>query len=75
MNIIANGKPRDVSPYKKLSYDEIVVLIYGPQISEEPVFTVTYYHSPTKKSGSLNKGESVVLKNRMVFNVYKTNKA
>lgn len=72
MNIICNGKERDVTPYKRLSYDEVVMLTYGPSATDS-VFTVTYYGR--KKRGTLTQGESVAIHNGVVFNCLHTNKA
>lgn len=77
MNIICNGRQLDAMPYKRLTYDEVVTLAFGPQVVEASVFTVTYSHRKGNKfeAGSLSKTESVKLKDGMVFNCTRTNAA
>lgn len=74
MTIICNGNERDVTPYKRLSYDELITLSHGPQVTDA-AFTVTYYYKGREKGGILTKGESRALKQGMVFNVIRTNNA
>lgn len=74
MIIICNGRERSLpTKYKRLEYDEVVVLTYGPT-GPEAIHTVTYFHRKGP-SGNLSKGESVKLKTGMVFNCVQTNKA
>lgn len=74
MIIICNGKERDVTPYERLTYDELVTLAWGPQLSDNRVFTVTY-HQKGGSGGNLTDGESVQLSEGMVFNCVRTNNA
>jgi hypothetical protein len=75
-NIILNGRPRSL-PQNQLSYSELVMLAAGPVgKTDERVFTATYFKGPALyRDGSLSAGESVQLKNGMVFTVVQTNKA
>ena len=62
---------------KAISYEQVVVLAFGT-CSEHPdtVYTVTYTKGPEhKRDGSLVKGQSVKVKNGMIFNVSQTNKS
>jgi len=61
----------------EISYEEVVVLAFG-SYSQDPnvVYTVTYSRGPEKKrEGSLVKGQSVKVKQGMIFNVSQTNKS
>jgi len=62
---------------KEISYEEVVILAFG-SYSQDPnvVYTVTYSKGPeNKRQGSLVKGQSVKVKNGMIFNVSQTNKS
>ena len=73
-SIIVNGRPREVTQHK-LTYLEIVQLAYPGELpSERIVYTVTY-SKPNGKEGSLVKGENIKIKNRMIFNVTRTDKS
>lgn len=73
--IIVNGKEKVVTQ-RELSFDDLVVLAYGPPNTDASVFTVTYQKGPDhKERGSLVQGESVKLKNGMIFNVIRTDKS
>ena len=61
----------------KISYEEVVVLAFST-ISNDPnvIYTVTFSKGPEhKREGSLVKGQSVNVKNGMIFNVSQTNKS
>lgn len=61
----------------EISYREVVILAFGTY-SEDPnvVYTVTYSKGPgNKRQGSLVVGQSVNVKNGMIFNVSQTNKS
>lgn len=62
---------------KEISYEEVIVLAYGSYSSDENVvYSVTYAKGEgSKHEGSLVKGESVKVKDRMVFNVTRANKS
>jgi hypothetical protein len=62
---------------KEISYKEVVVLAFG-SYSDDPnvVYTVTYSKGERPhQEGSLVKGESVKVKDGMIFNVTQTNKS
>lgn len=73
--ITINGRDKWL-PHKKLNYDELVMLTFGPAGFDRNTYTVTYQggHGP-KVKGSLVEGESVKLKNKMIFNVISTTNA
>ena len=73
-SIVVNGRPREVSE-RELTYLQVVQLAYPGEVpTENIVFTVTYsYHNG--KDGTLVDGQSVKVKDRMVFNVRKTDKS
>jgi hypothetical protein len=61
---------------RELTFDEIVILAFGPTSGDASVYTVTYQKGPDKKEkGSLVAGESVKLKDGMIFNVVRTDKS
>jgi hypothetical protein len=73
-SIIVNGRPREVSDHK-LTYLQVVQLAYPGEVPTETiVFTVTY-SNPHGRDGSLTDGESVVVKDGMIFNVRKTDRS
>jgi hypothetical protein len=73
--IVVNGRERVVQQ-KLLAFDEVVVLAFGPPNYESSVFTITYRKGPDKaEKGSLVQGESVKLKDGMIFNVVRTDKS
>lgn len=72
--IIVNGRRREVQEHK-LSYLEVVQLAYpGEKPSDTVVFTVTYSY-PHGKDGSMVAGDEVPVKDKMVFNVRKTDQS
>jgi hypothetical protein len=72
--IIVNGRPRKIHE-DKLSYIEVVHLVYpGEQPSDTVSFTVTY-SNPHGKDGSLVAGQSVKIQDGMIFNVHKTDRS
>ena len=62
---------------KKISYEEVITLAFGSYTDNELiVYSVTYKKGKEKKhEGSLVKGESVPVKNGMIFNVTLTDKS
>ncbi len=74
--IIVNTREKEWAE-KKISYEQVVTLAFG-SYSTDPnvVYTVTYTKGEEPKhEGSLVKGQSVPVKNGMVFNVTQTNKS
>lgn len=75
MTIIVNARQHTLpAKYKSLTHEQIVMLAFGPV--GDSVTTITYSKGPARKpQGSVTSGESVRLKNGMIFNAVSTNKA
>lgn len=76
VTIIVNGREKTVTD-KELSFEEIVDLAFdSPPSGPNVVFTITYRrghgHRP---EGSLKPGETVRVKDGMIFNVTATDKS
>jgi hypothetical protein len=76
ITIIVNSRPRTWSE-KEISYKEVVILAFGSYSeSENIIYTVTYSKGEdSKREGSLLKGQSVKVKEGMIFNVTQTNQS
>lgn len=75
-NIIVNGRPKVVSQ-RELTFTEVVSLAFGnTPAGPNVVFTVTYRRGEgNKPEGTMVEGESVKIKEGMVFNVTATDKS
>lgn len=75
-NIIVNGRQRVVTE-KELSFAQLIPLAFeNPPVGPNVVFTVTYSRGEEHKpKGSLVEGDTVKIKEGMVFNVTATNKS
>lgn len=76
-HIIVNGTEHGVTGYE-ISYEQLLVLAFGASVpsGDGVAITVTYsLGHDDKKSGSLTAGESVKVKDGMVFNVTATNRS
>ncbi len=72
--IIINGRQREVTG-NKITYLKVVELAFpGAQVDGTTVYTVAYAN-PHGKDGTLVNGQEVPVKERMVFNVTKTNRS
>ena len=76
LEIIVNGRQITVSE-KELSFEEIVALAFdNPPTGPNFVFTVTFRRGQgNKPEGTLVHGETVKIKNGMVFDVTATDKS
>lgn len=75
VTIIVNGRPKAVAA-KELSFDQVVALADNLPSGPNVMFTVTYGKGPDPKhEGSLVEGQTVKIKNGMVFNVTATDKS
>lgn len=77
VNIIVNGRDKIVEK-KKITYEEVIVLAFGSYDSNPNIeYTVTYSKgdNPHKPKGILEKGESIMVKKGMIFNVTRTDKS
>lgn len=76
-NVIFNGRSKLVTK-RELTFEEIVALTYDNQPPAGPnlVFTVTYRRAEGHKpEGSLVEGQSIKMKEGMIFNVSVTDKS
>jgi len=74
--IIVNGREKEISE-KELTFDELVSLAFDP-VPTGPyiLFTITYRRGHGEKpEGILAEGQSVKIKDGMVFNVKYTDKS
>lgn len=74
--IIVNGRTKEVTG-KELSYAQVVALAFdSPPTGENVFFTITYRRGEgNKPEGTLVEGETVKIKEGMIFNVTATNKS
>jgi Multiubiquitin len=74
--IIVNGQQKVVTT-KKVTFDQIVKLAFpNPPAGANILYTVSYEDGPRKNpQGSLKEGQSVFVKNGMIFNVTATDKS
>ena len=73
--IVVNGREKTI-PQSEISFDELVILAFGPLDSSASVLTITYQKGPERKErGSLVQSEAVKLKTGMIFNVVRTDKS
>jgi hypothetical protein len=77
ITIIVNGRPKTVDKNAQLSFSAIVELAFpAGQQNSNTAFTVSYAKGDDKKpQGTLVEGESVKVKDGMVFNVTATDKS
>lgn len=75
-NVIVNGRPKEVNK-DEMSFAEIVALAYdASQGGVNIVFTVTYRRGHgSKAEGTLVDGDTVKIKEGMIFNVTRTDKS
>jgi hypothetical protein len=74
-DIIVNGRERTVAQ-NVLSFEELVVLAFGPPNTEISAYTLTFQRGPEKRDrGILVHGESAQLKSGMIFNVVRTDRS
>jgi len=73
--IIVNGKQK-IWTEKTISFAQVVQLAFGSPTNPNTIYTVTYKKGEDKKpEGSLVEGESVHVKEGMIFNVTPTDKS
>lgn len=75
-NIIVNGRAKEVTA-KELSFAEVVALAFDPvPAGPNILFTVTYRKGEGHKpAGTLVEGETVKVKDGMIFDVTATDKS
>ena len=73
--IVVNGRAKKWTK-ETISYDELVELSGLPLPGgANPGFTITYHNSPDHQDGTVVLGQSVKVRNGMVFNVTPTNQS
>jgi Multiubiquitin len=75
-HIIVNAREKDVTQ-PSLSFDEVARLAFAqPPFGANTLYTITYRKGPAEnKEGTMVEGQSVTLKNGMIFNVTATDKS
>lgn len=75
-DIIVNGRPKEWHK-KEISFAEVVELAFGAyQENGQTVFTMTYKRGQgNKPEGEMVAGDSVKVKDKMIFNVTSTDKS
>lgn len=74
-NIVVNGTKKTVDG-DRLTFEQTVSLAFpAPPTGENIVFTVAYRRGEANKQGTLLPGQSVKLKEGMIFNVTATDKS
>ena len=73
--IVVNAREKTVTK-DRLTFDDVVILAYGPPNYETNIYTITYRHGPeSNPQGRLVQGETVKIKSGMIFNVVRTDKS
>jgi hypothetical protein len=74
--IVVNGREKTVEK-NELSFDQVVDLAFNPRpTGQYVVFTITYRRGQgNKPEGTLIEGQSVKVKDGMIFNVTATDKS
>lgn len=76
ITLMVNGRPKPWTE-KTITFEQVVVLafgIYDPNPNK--VYTVTYDKGPREnREGSMDKGDKVFVKDKMIFNVTCTDKS
>ena len=77
VTVIVNGEEKIVDKKDELTFDEVVDLAFNPRpTGGDIMFTITYRNGQGHKpEGTLVEGESVKVKDRMIFNVTPTDKS
>ncbi len=74
ITIIVNGREK-VVPKEDMTFNEIVALAEGLPSGQFIVYTITYRRGHGNKEGTLVEGETVNVKDGMIFNVTATDKS
>jgi Multiubiquitin len=75
VTIVVNGRQRTVAQ-KEITFDEVVKLAFdNPPSGENVVFSVTYRRAEGNKSGTLEEGGEIKVKEGMIFDVTATDKS
>jgi hypothetical protein len=76
IRIVVNGREKPWDK-KQISFEQVVVLAYGKYVDKPTmVYTVAYEDGPKENpEGSLVRGKSVFVKNKMIFHATETDKS
>ncbi len=76
VTLIVNGRPKQWIE-KNVTFEQVVVLAFGSyDPNPDKVYTITYDKGPRENpEGSMVKGEKVLVKDKMIFNVTATDKS
>lgn len=75
IKIVVNGREKTV-PKEDMSFMEIVALAYpNPQTGPNIAYTVSYRRGHGNKTGTLVEGDTIKVKDGMIFDVTKTDKS
>lgn len=76
VTIVVNGREKEVEK-DELSFEEVVALAFGPPAAgDNIIYTVTYKRGQgNKPEGTLVEGDTVKVKDGMVFNATRTDKS
>lgn len=74
--IIVNGREKAWNE-KDITFEQVIILAFGSyEENQNRVFTVTYKRgSDNSPEGSMVNGDTVKIKNKMIFNVTATDKS
>lgn len=76
ITLIVNGRPKPWAE-KAITFEEVVILAFGSyDPNPNKVYTVTYDKGPHENPhGTMDKGDKVCVKDKMIFNVTCTDKS
>jgi hypothetical protein len=74
--IIVNATPKEWNE-KNISFEQVVIVAFGSYVNNDAVvYTVNYKRGEGHKpEGTMVKGESIHVKDKMIFNVTQTNRS
>lgn len=76
IRIIVNGREKPwVKKFKKISIEDLLMLSFGVKPHDRVSITTTYSKGINNASGSMVIGDSVKVKEGMIFNVFLTDKS
>jgi hypothetical protein len=77
VTIIVNGRSKEVPKHEEITYEQVIRLAYdNPPSGDGVQFTVQYSRGHgNKPSGTLVEGQSVKVKDGMIFDVTATNRS
>lgn len=73
--LVVNGQPKKWE-HEEISYEQVVDLAYPPPHKPTEFFSVQYRHGPRENpQGTLHPGQRVRVKDRMIFDVTRTDRS